>query len=84
LSADRVETTAAAGDRFIDAVRGLDVPKQLVWGSDDPILPPGRAGERTRELAGGVPLHVVRARHFLQEEQPAAIAEYVAQLAAGA
>ena len=82
-SAEGVEATAGASARYVEAVRALGVPKQLIWAGDDPILPPGRDGEHTRELAGA-PLHLVAGRHFLQEEQPVAIAELVAQLARAA
>jgi len=75
-----VDEIAAGGERYADAVRALTVPRQVIWGTADPVLPLRREGAITHELTGGA-LHLVPARHFLQEEQAEAIASRVAQLA---
>lgn len=81
--ARRLETTPALAARLAAAIAALDVPQQLVWATDDPVLPLATAGARARDRIGG-PLHLVPGRHFLQEESYAAIAEHVARLAATA
>ena len=59
-SAEGIEATAGAGARFTGAVRGLGVPKQADLGAATTrSCPPGATGERTRELAGAPPLHLV-------------------------
>jgi len=75
------ETTTTKRDRYRRAVTELDTPKQIIWGSEDPILPLQTEGERIRTLTGA-PLHPVLAKHFLQEDQYEAIATRVADLAA--
>lgn len=81
--ARHLETTAALSTRLGDAVRALDVPRQLIWSTDDPVLPLSSAGARARAVVDG-PLHTVPGRHFPQEESYVAIAGHVTQLAATA
>lgn len=74
-----VDAIALTGERYPAAIRALTVPRQLIWGTADPVLPLAREGAATHELTGGE-LHPVPARHFLQEEQFEAIGHRVAQL----
>ncbi|MCU0259028.1 MAG: alpha/beta fold hydrolase [Solirubrobacteraceae bacterium] len=82
-TARRLQTTPELGARYVAAVRALDAPRQLIWGTADPVLPLASDGERAHAVVGG-PLHAVPARHFLQEEQAEAIALHVARLARAA
>jgi pimeloyl-ACP methyl ester carboxylesterase len=56
---------------------------QLVWGANDPALKLAVHGEQARRAADLEEIHSVPAKHFLQEDQAPAIAEYVARLAHG-
>lgn len=82
-SARGAEATAGMSERLIGAVQALDVPTQLIWASDDPVLPLATMGARASELLGVAP-QLVPGRHFLQEESHAAIAEALTRLAATA
>jgi pimeloyl-ACP methyl ester carboxylesterase len=59
--------------RFIeDYVQGLDVPAELVWGINDPIL--GKGVAAMAENFPDAPIIETEAGHFLQEEVPDEIA----------
>ena len=53
-------------------VEGLDIPAELVWGMNDPIL--GRGLPFMQELFPTAPVTETEAGHFLQEEVPEIIA----------
>ena len=53
-------------------VEGLDIPAELVWGMNDPILAKGLPVMRT--MFPAAPVTETEAGHFLQEEVPDAIA----------
>jgi len=54
-------------------VKTLDIPAEIVWGINDPIL--GKALPRMQENFPKAPVTKTDAGHFLQEEVPAEIAE---------
>ena len=54
-------------------VRTLDIPAEIVWGMNDPIL--GKALPNMEENFPKAPVTQTDAGHFLQEEVPAEIAE---------
>jgi pimeloyl-ACP methyl ester carboxylesterase len=58
-------------------------PVQIVWGANDPALKLAVHGEIARRAAGLDEILTVPAKHFLQEDQAPAVAQYVADLAAG-
>jgi pimeloyl-ACP methyl ester carboxylesterase len=74
------ELTSDKQDRYVDTVRDLDVPKAVVWGATDPALPLDPFAHNAREIAGVDRIVELEARHFLQEEQPRAIAREVRKL----
>ena len=53
-------------------VEGLDIPAELVWGMNDPIL--GRGLPFMQEMFPTAPVTETEAGHFLQEEVPGIIA----------
>ena len=53
-------------------VEGLDIPAELIWGMNDPILAGGLPAMRS--LLPEAPVMETQAGHFLQEEVPAEIA----------
>jgi len=53
-------------------VEGLDIPVEIVWGMNDPIL--GRALPRMKQNFPNAPVTETEAGHFLQEEVPEVIA----------
>ena len=55
-------------------------PVQIIWGADDPILRLRRFGYQALAATGLQSLHALPARHFLHEDQAAAIAELVTAL----
>jgi haloalkane dehalogenase len=75
-----LERTREKRDLYVTTLRELSVPVQIVWGVDDPILRVDVHGEQAR-AATGAPLHRLAAKHFLQEDRPAAVAEHVWRLA---
>jgi pimeloyl-ACP methyl ester carboxylesterase len=56
-------------------------PVQIVWGANDPALKLAVHGEIARRAAGLDEIHTVPAKHFLQEDQAPAVAEYIVHLA---
>jgi haloalkane dehalogenase len=74
--------SAAAMTRVQDALRSWDKPTRVVWGADDSVLPASVA-ERFVELIPGAtepPLLVANASHFLQEDDPAAVAAAILEV----
>ena len=69
---------------YESTVRDVPYPVQIVWGADDPALKLAVHGEQARRAAGLDEIHTVPAKHFLQEDQAAAVAERIATLAASA
>jgi pimeloyl-ACP methyl ester carboxylesterase len=55
-------------------------PVQLVWGDKDPFLPFEEKGKEFEKARPGVPVTMVEAKHFLQEEQYQTIAAKVKEL----
>ena len=78
------ERTPEKRAKYEAALRGVPYRVQIVWGADDPALRLSVHGEQAREAAGLEAIHVVPAKHFLQEDQSPAIAERVTALAAAA
>jgi haloalkane dehalogenase len=69
---------AAAGQRTLDALREDRRPTLMLWGADDPVLPPG-TGERFASAIGREPPRTVAdAGHFLQEDQGVQLGALVA------
>jgi haloalkane dehalogenase len=56
-------------------------PVQVVWAANDPALKLGSYGELARKAAGLSKIETLPAKHFLQEDQAPAIADYVAAIA---
>lgn len=75
------ERTPAKGELYRRVLSDGPYPVGALWGADDPSLTPSREGEHIRRAAGLPSLPTVPGRHFLPEEQPAAIAEHVVALA---
>jgi haloalkane dehalogenase len=74
------ERTREKRDRYVGALHG-PYPVQVVWGRDDPALRLDEHGRRAQRAAGAEEIHVLPARHFLQEDQAPAVAERIAALA---
>jgi haloalkane dehalogenase len=77
---------AAAGRRVLAALADDDRPTLMLWGAEDPVLPPA-TGERFAEAIGREHPRVIEgASHFLQEDRGeqigAAIAQWLADLGA--
>lgn len=66
---------------YRSAVRDVPYPVQVVWAADDPALKLSVYGEQARAATGLKTIHTVPAKHFPQEDQAPAIADYVAKLA---
>ena len=74
------ERTRAKRDLYVETLRTLDRPARVVWGGRDAALPlRPHAGDVLRALGSDANLHVLpRARHFLQEDHAAQLAELIA------
>ncbi len=59
-------------------IRGFKGPSAIVWGEKDPIL--GRVLRRVMELLPDAPVTRTKAGHFIQEEEPAAIAKAITEV----
>ncbi|HUZ36446.1 MAG TPA: hypothetical protein VMV17_08960 [Streptosporangiaceae bacterium] len=76
----RVRTPAKQA-RYRAAVRNVPYPVQAIWSADDPAMTLAVYGEKARVAAGLSRLHIVPGKHFPQEDQAAAIAQQIAELA---
>jgi pimeloyl-ACP methyl ester carboxylesterase len=76
------ERTSEKRKLYESVLRDRPYPVQVVWGANDPALKLAVHGEIARRAAGLEEIHhTVPAKHFLQEDQAPALAEYVARLA---
>ncbi|MEA2348523.1 MAG: haloalkane dehalogenase [Thermoleophilaceae bacterium] len=78
------ERTKEKQDLYVGTLQAATYPKRVLWGADDPALTLEKMGEQARRSAGVDKVHTVPGKHFLQEDQPAAVAQHVAELAAEA
>lgn len=62
------ETTMEKEHLYVDAVRNLKVPKQVIWGANDPALSLKEHGYRHRDAMDIQRFHTVPGKHFLQED----------------
>lgn len=67
--------------RRVLAAADADYPVQIIWGADDPALPLATHGGAARAAAGAASIHRLPGKHFLQEDNAAAIATHVARIA---
>jgi len=75
------ERTRAKRDLYTGVLGDDRYPVQIVWGANDPVLKLAAEGEAARRAAGVEKIHIVPARHFLQEDQAPAVAEFIVRLA---
>jgi len=69
---------AQAGQRVLDALRGDERPKLVLWADSDPVLPLS-TGERFAALLGTEVAQVIPdASHFLQEDAGEVIGQHIA------
>jgi haloalkane dehalogenase len=69
---------AEAGQRVLDALPNLDVPKLVLWADKDPVLTP-ETGRRFAEAIGAPePEPIENASHFLQEDAGEEIGQRIA------
>jgi haloalkane dehalogenase len=68
---------------YTQVLRDGRYPVQIVWGANDPALKLDVHGEIARRAAGLDSIQTVPAKHFLQEDQAPAVADYVAEMARG-
>jgi pimeloyl-ACP methyl ester carboxylesterase len=64
--------------------RTVPYPVQLIWSTDDPVLPLHKQGERARKLARVESIHTLPGKHYFQEDQAPGIASAIAAFAAEA
>jgi haloalkane dehalogenase len=74
------ERTAEKERFYLDGLREVDWPAQIVWGDRDPAL--GKDQRRPIEEALGIGSNILPARHFLQEDQAPAVAAAIGAVAA--
>jgi len=77
---DGFDLTEKHRDYLRDGLLAIDKPMQLVWGEQEIAIPKAQL----HYIKQVFPLraeHMVDARHFLQEEQPAVIAAHIANFA---
>jgi haloalkane dehalogenase len=70
---------AQAGERVLEALRGDERPKLILWADSDPVLTP-ETGERFAAALGTEVNHVIEdASHFLQEDAGPEIGRLIAE-----
>ena len=69
---------AAAGQRTLDALREDKRPLLMLWGADDPVLPPALGEAFASALGRPAPRVIERAGHFLQEDRGEEVGAIVA------
>jgi pimeloyl-ACP methyl ester carboxylesterase len=62
-------------------LNNVPYPVQVLWAAHDPALKIASYGEAARKAVGLSKIESIPAKHFLQEDQPPAIADYVARIA---
>lgn len=77
------ERTPVKRAHYVSALRDVPYPVQIVWGVQDPWLTLRQHARQARRAARIDEIYHVPAKHFLAEERPARIANYVTALAWG-
>ncbi|HEY7934325.1 MAG TPA: alpha/beta hydrolase [Solirubrobacteraceae bacterium] len=65
---------------YLSTVRDVPYPVQVVWAANDPALKLSLYGERARVATGLKDIQTIPGKHFPQEDQAPAIADYVARI----
>jgi len=76
------ELTAAKHEQWRETLGRAPFPMAALWGDQDRVLAADREGVHIRDELPLVSFTTVRARHLVPEQQPRAVAELVASLAA--
>lgn len=61
---------------LVEGLKRLDIPMQIVWGQHDRSVPPAQRDYMAEQL-GIDRVHLIEARHFLQEDRADAVAERI-------
>ena len=69
---------AAEGRRVLEALRGDQRPTLMLWGEQDPVLPPKLGEAFASALGRPSPRLIPEAGHFLQEDQGPLVGEAIA------
>lgn len=74
-----IRATPLRTERFRDVLdtRVIAHPVRILWGLDDPILTVRHYGRVALDLTGLPSLSAIPGRHFLQEDQAVAVAEFI-------
>jgi len=75
------ERTSDKQALYRSTLRNVPYPVQVVWAASDPALKLGSYGELARRAVGLNKIETVPGKHFLQEDQAPAIADYVVAIA---
>lgn len=75
------ELTKTKTDLYLKAVQNVTYPLQILWGQFDPALKWKTRGQRIKEITGVDDILLLPGKHFLQEDNAAAIAEQIVRLA---
>jgi len=75
------EPTEEKETLYREAIQALEVPVQVLWGTLDPALTLKQYGLPLQAWVGEAHFHGLPAKHFLQEDQAPALAEWIYQLA---
>jgi haloalkane dehalogenase len=73
---------AEAGQRVLDALPGLDVPKLVLWADKDPILTLDTGRRFAERIGAPEPQVIENASHFLQEDAGEEIGQVVSSFCA--
>ncbi len=74
------EATQAKEDLYLQAIKALKVPKQIIWGAKDPALTTKAYGIPTQKATGIDRYFELPGKHFLQEDQAPEIAELIKEM----
>ncbi|MEM6631067.1 MAG: alpha/beta hydrolase [Bacteroidota bacterium] len=74
------EPTLEKETLYMDTLKALDVPIQVIWGEFDPTLTLNQYGLPLQEALELPEIHTLPAKHFLQEDQAPKIAQLFSEL----
>lgn len=71
------ERTAIKERLYTEALQAADYPVRIVWGAKDPAIRVEGEAKRISKTLGGLPVHELPGRHFLQEDCAPLIAQHI-------
>jgi pimeloyl-ACP methyl ester carboxylesterase len=81
-SKDSINLIQESSDQLLSRVRGLEIPTLLVWGANDPFVPPDTGRRLNQDIKGSKLTMLENTGHFLLEEKPTEVAGMISDFLA--